>query len=69
MVIYIRYLFPPHQPYVWDKAKENRTTEKTIYVDEMWQLIGSTGNRIAAEFVLEIFKIIRGYGGSAICGT
>lgn len=55
--------------YVWDKAKENRTVEKAIYVDEMWQLIGSTGNRIAAEFVLEMFKIIRGYGGSAICGT
>lgn len=55
--------------YVWDKAKENRTVEKAIYVDEMWQLIGSSGNRIAAEFVLEIFKIIRGYGGSAICGT
>ena len=55
--------------FVWDKAKENRTVEKAIYVDEMWQLIGSTGNRIAAEFVLEMFKIIRGYGGSAICGT
>lgn len=55
--------------FVWDKAKENRTVEKAIYVDEMWQLIGSSGNRIAAEFVLEIFKIIRGYGGSAICGT
>jgi len=24
---------------------------------------------MAAEFVLEIFKIIRGYGGSAICAT
>lgn len=55
--------------FVWDKAKENRTIEKAIYVDEMWQLIGSTGNRVAAEFVLEMFKIIRGYGGSAICGT
>lgn len=55
--------------FVWDKAKENRTVEKAIYVDEMWQLIGSSGNRIAAEFVLEMFKIIRGYGGSAICGT
>lgn len=55
--------------YVWDKAKENRTVEKAIYVDETWHLIGSSGNRIAAEFVLEIFKIIRGYGGSAICGT
>lgn len=55
--------------FVWDKAKENRMTEKAIYVDELWQLIGSSGNRIAAEFVLEMFKIIRGYGGSAICGT
>jgi len=55
--------------YVWDKAKENRTVEKAIFIDECWQLIGSSGNRIAAEFVLEIFKIIRGYGGSAICAT
>ncbi len=55
--------------YVWDKAKQNRTVEKAIFIDECWQLIGSTGNRIAAEFVLEIFKIIRGYGGSAICAT
>ncbi len=55
--------------YVWDKAKENRTVEKAIFIDECWQLIGSSGNRVAAEFVLEIFKIIRGYGGSAICAT
>ena len=55
--------------YVWDKAKENRTVEKAIFIDECWQLIGGTGNRLAAEFVLEIFKIIRGYGGSAVCAT
>ena len=55
--------------YVWDKAKQNRTVEKAIFIDECWQLIGGTGNRIAAEFVLEIFKIIRGYGGSAVCAT
>ncbi|MBQ8409291.1 MAG: ATP-binding protein, partial [Clostridia bacterium] len=55
--------------YVWDKAKENRTVEKTIFIDECWQLIGGTGNRLAAEFVLEIFKIIRGYGGSAVFAT
>ncbi len=55
--------------FVWDKAKENRTAEKAIFIDECWQLIGSTGNRVAAEFVLEIFKIIRGYGGSAVCAT
>lgn len=55
--------------FVWDKAKEDRTVEKAIYVDETWQLIGASSNRLAAEFVLEIFKIIRGYGGSAICAT
>ena len=45
--------------YVWDKAKENRTEEKAIFVDEVWQLIGASSNRLAAEFVLEIAKIIR----------
>ena len=55
--------------YVWDKAKENRTVEKAIFIDECWQLIGGSGNRLAAEFVLEIFKIICGYGGSAVCAT
>ncbi|MCL2816541.1 MAG: ATP-binding protein, partial [Oscillospiraceae bacterium] len=55
--------------YVWDKAKEDRTQEKAIFIDECWQLIGANSNRLAAEFVLEIFKIIRGYGGSAICAT
>ena len=52
--------------FVWDKAKENRTQAKAIFIDECWQLIGASSNRLAAEFVLEIFKIIRGYGGSAI---
>lgn len=55
--------------FVWDKAKEDRTQEKAIFIDECWQLIGANSNRLAAEFVLEIFKIIRGYGGSAICAT
>ncbi|WP_326975357.1 VirB4 family type IV secretion system protein [Caproicibacter sp. BJN0012] len=55
--------------YVWDKAKEDRTVEKAIFLDELWQLIGASSNRLAAEYVLEIFKIIRGYGGSAICAT
>ena len=55
--------------FIWDKAKENRTAEKAIYIDECWQLIGASSNRLAAEFVLEIFKTIRGYGGSAVCAT
>ncbi len=55
--------------FVWDKAKENRTAEKAIFIDETWQLIGGSSNRLAADFVLEIFKIIRGYGGSAVCAS
>lgn len=53
----------------WDKIKEDRTQKKVIIVDELWNLIGSSGNRQTAQFILEIFKIIRGYGGSAIGAT
>lgn len=55
--------------FVWDKAKEDITKRKTIILDELWKLIGHSSNTMAAEYVLEIFKIIRGYGGSAICAT
>ena len=54
---------------IWDKAKEDRTKEKAIFMDELWKLIGASSNRMAAEFVLEVFKIIRGYGGSAVAAT
>ncbi|NJD01826.1 MAG: hypothetical protein FIA99_04350 [Ruminiclostridium sp.] len=53
----------------WDRIKEDRTEKKAVFLDELWTLIGSAGNRLTAEFVLEIFKIIRGYGGSAIGAT
>lgn len=55
--------------YVWSKVKEDRTLEKAIFLDEVWQLIGASSNELAAEYVLEIFKIIRGYGGAALCAT
>lgn len=55
--------------FVYSKAKENRTKKKAIIIDEIWELIGSKSNTKAAEYALEIFKIIRGYGGSAICAT
>ena len=53
----------------WDKVKEDRSKKKIVIVDEAWNLIGSTGNKQTASFVLEIFKIIRGYGGSAVAAT
>ena len=58
--------------FVWDRAKADRTEEKAIFIDECWQLLsgaGTTGTRLAGDFVLEIFKTIRGYGGSAVCAS
>ncbi len=55
--------------FVWDRAKQDRTEEKAIFVDECWQLLsgaGATGTRLAGDFLLEIAKTIRGYGGSAL---
>ena len=51
--------------FVWDRAKADRTEEKTIFIDECWQLLsgaGATGTRLAGDFLLEIAKTIRGYG-------
>ncbi len=53
--------------FVWSKAKEDRTKEKAIFIDEVWKLLST--NDMAATYILEIFKVIRGYGGSAVCAT
>lgn len=55
--------------YVWDNIKADRVKKKAIMIDEIWQLIGASSNKLAAEFCLEIFKVIRGYGGAAITAT
>ena len=55
--------------FVWDKAKQSRIQKKVIFLDELWTLIGASSNRLAADYVLEIFKVIRGYGGAAIAAT
>lgn len=54
---------------VWDKAKESRIQKKIIFLDELWTLIGASSSRLAADYVLEIFKVIRGYGGVAVAAT
>lgn len=54
---------------VWDKAKESRIQKKVIFLDELWTLIGSGSNRLASAYVQEIFRLIRGFGGSAIQAT
>ncbi|GHU78937.1 hypothetical protein FACS1894191_0630 [Clostridia bacterium] len=55
--------------YMWDKAKEDRTAEKCIFIPECWKLIGAGSNAQVANYVLEITKVIRGYGGSIVIDT
>ena len=55
--------------FVWDKVKEDRTAEKIVFIPELWNLIGSSSNRIVANYVLELFKTIRGYGGAVVADT
>ena len=55
--------------FCWDKCRESRIEKKALLLDELWCLIGASSNPLAADYVLEIFKVIRGYGGSAIGAT
>lgn len=55
--------------FIWDNIKADRTVRKMVFIDEIWQLIGASSNRQAAEFCLEVFKVIRGFGGGAVAAT
>jgi len=55
--------------YVWDNIKSDRTKKKAVLIDEIWQLVGASSNKMAADFCLTIFKTIRGFGGAAISAT
>lgn len=52
--------------FVWGTAKESRIQKKVIFLDEGWMLIR---NPLAANYVQEMFRLIRGYGGSVILAT
>ena len=53
--------------FVWSKVKEDRTKEKAFFIDECWALLAD--NELTANYILEIFKTIRGYGGAAVCAS
>lgn len=55
--------------FFWDKIKQDRNSNKAIYLDEIWRLIGVTSNKNVAAFVYKIFKTIRKYGGSGVAIT
>lgn len=52
-----------------DYCRRSRAERKVIILDEVWTLIGAGSNALAAEFVLELFKTVRGYGAAAIAAS
>jgi len=50
----------------YDAIKNDRSKSKALIMDEVWKMMLNT---YCAEFVMEIYKIIRGYGGAAISAT
>lgn len=55
--------------YVWDITRQDVTQQKAILMDETWKLIGESSSVEAAEFIIEIFRLIRGYGGCAVAAS
>ena len=55
--------------FVWSKIKENRLEKKAVFIDEAWRLISGDANGMTADYVKEIFKVIRAYGGAAFVMT
>ncbi len=54
--------------YIWSVARSDKTKKKIIALDEGWKLLDAKNEQVG-DFVVEIFKIIRGYGGAAIFAT
>lgn len=55
--------------FIWSKVKEDPTKLKTIVIEEGWQYISKGATEAAAKQIQEIFKVVRGYGGSVILAT
>lgn len=51
------------------KVKEDITKAKLLVVDEAWQIIGASSNSLAANYIFEAVKTIRGYGGAPLIAT
>ena len=52
--------------FCYDVVKKDKTTYKNIILDELWKLLI---NPVAADYILELCKLVRSYGASTIIGT
>ena len=55
--------------FFWNKLKQNKSSNKLIYIDEIWRIIGGTSTPVTAQFIYKIFKTIRKLNGGAISIT
>ena len=55
--------------FIRDEASRSRTRKKAVFGDELWLIAGNEGNEQAADFVIELAKTIRGYGGIFVSAT
>ena len=53
--------------FIMDIVRQDKTQKKVVAIDEAWMLLNK--NPLAAEFVVTVFKTIRGMGGSGIAAT
>lgn len=53
----------------YDCCKEQRTRKKVFVCDELWTLIGSGSTRVAADYVIEMVKLLRSYGSCFVNAT
>lgn len=55
--------------FIRDELSRSRTNKKAVFGDELWVIAGEQGNEHAADFVIRLVKVIRGYGGIFISAT
>jgi type IV secretory pathway VirB4 component len=55
--------------FVKDAISVSRVEKKAVFMDEGWKIAGVRGSEEAADFVIELVKTIRGFGGIFISAT
>lgn len=55
--------------YIWDKIREDKTVRKVVALDEVWSLLRGGASDRTGEFLMEIIKTIRAFGGSALMAS
>ncbi|WP_324824329.1 hypothetical protein [Sinanaerobacter sp. ZZT-01] len=53
----------------WDRIKGDLTQKICLFLDEIWRVAGKKADPLVSAYIMEIWKIIRGYGGSAVAST